>query len=178
VRGGRGIGIFQGSRGFARYNNLTLFPITQSRRQAMSEPVAAPAAAPEPLFALSKTRVCVYPGELQRKNEDGTLLLRLPLASIQSAVFRRPFNPSCLLLVGAAALFAAIGWFVSEYNWLSCLLYVAAVVVTVVAVIGSRSDRLVLRTDGGEVSFDCAELANEVTCFVTSLQEVLATSRR
>lgn len=126
------------------------------------------------LFTLPKSRLYVFDEELQRRNEDGTLLLRLPLASIHKVEFRRPLNPFCLVFVGTGLVCVGIAWFVSANNLLSCLLYVAALVLLVLAIGGMRHDQIVVWTETDAIVLDCAEQSDEVKCFVASFQSVLA----
>ena len=125
-------------------------------------------------LTLPETRVEVHSSTLQRKNEDGSVLFELPLSSILSADFRRPFDPFCFLFIGTALAIAGIGRFASELNWLSCLLYLAAVVTMAIGFAGCRKDQLQLQTKNGEVLINCDELENEVRSFTTALNAILA----
>ncbi|TWW09477.1 hypothetical protein E3A20_13910 [Planctomyces bekefii] len=71
----------------------------------------------------------------------------------------------------------AVGYFVSQYNWLSSVQYVVGLFAGVLGLFGWRKGQLVLRTSDTEMVVDCDELANEV-CFTIALNALLGAERR
>jgi hypothetical protein len=131
----------------------------------------------EVMLALPKTRLEVLQTRLQRLNADGSKLFQLPLDEVSSAEFRRPQDPRAYLFLGAAIGTGVIGHFVSQYNWLSCCLYVVGLFGGALAFFGWRKDQLVLQIRGAEMVVDCDEMANEVQCFVLALNVLLGVER-
>lgn len=132
----------------------------------------------EVMLKLPKTRLEVMQTRVQRLNADGSKLFQLPLSDVTSVEFRRPQDPRALLFLAAALAVAALGYFVSAHNWLSCLLYVAGVLAGFLALLGWRKDQLVLQTGGAEMVVDCDEMANEVSCFAIALNALLGVARK
>lgn len=132
-----------------------------------------------PLFVLPKLRLKVYPSELRRFNEDGTLLLRMPLSAIAAAAKRQRFDPTMLVGLVAGLAITGIGWLVSQYNWLSVILYVLAVPLFLIAIFGCTRRTIVLKTDQGTIVLYAGDdQPDDVACFVSSLSQVLAEKNR
>lgn len=129
------------------------------------------------LFSLPKTRISITQNEMCRSNKDGSMLLRIPLNSIQSVEFRRPFAPSSITFLLVAAGLVAIGIYISAYNWLSVLLYVLAFLVGGIGILGMQRDTLFVQRAEGNLSFDCDEPSDEVRQFVMSFESILGQSR-
>lgn len=122
---------------------------------------------------LEKTHLQINNGELQRINKNGKVALRLPLTEVESVDFRRYFDPIGFVFSGIGLGLGAIGMFVSENNILTCLLYIAAVLVIGFAVIGSVAFHIIINTTDGETRVQCNDLPDEGWGFVTSMRYCL-----
>lgn len=122
---------------------------------------------------LAKTRLRVDGDELQRRNANGGVLLRLPLADVADLELRAAFDPVCLVFLAAAAAVAAIAFFVSEYVILTSLLYLGAVALAVLACFGTVTRRIVVRTSDGETQIQCDDNRDEAEGFVLSVRHLL-----
>lgn len=127
----------------------------------------------EPIIVLAKTRLMLYPDELRRTNVDGSKVLRLPLSAVKSIELRKVFEPLSFVLLLLGLGIVAIGFYVSSYNWLSCILYVVAAVPLLMGVFGCVGDRIVLITEHGPVVIECPDARGDADCFATSLIDVL-----
>lgn len=119
---------------------------------------------------LEKTHLQLHNGELQRLNRKGSVTLRLPLTEVDSVDFRRYFDPIGFVFSAMGLGLGAIGMFVSESNILTCLLYIAAVLVIGFGVIGSASYHVIINTTDGETRVQCNDLPDEGWGFVTSVR--------
>lgn len=72
-----------------------------------------------------------------------------------------------------AAGLAALGYWVSEYNVVSVLLYVAALFLAAFGITMVRNDTLALTVRGKQVRIDCPDSADEVRGFATSLGRLI-----
>lgn len=125
-----------------------------------------------PLLSLPKTGIKVDEKEFWREDDKGNVMMRFPVTDIQSIDFSRPINPVTFVFLGVAVALIGIGWKLSETNWLSCTLYVLAVPVIAISLLGMRHDRLtVTRRSGAKVTFDCDETADIVEQFKMSLED-------
>jgi hypothetical protein len=131
----------------------------------------------EATLELLKTKLRILGDELQRLNQDRGVLLRLPLASIESIDFARHFDPFSLVFVAVGAGLAAIGYLVSESNVLTCILYVAGAVLAGFGLLGTMSDRIHIRTRDGTTVVVCSDMRDECECFVTSVRHLLGMRR-
>ena len=126
----------------------------------------------KPDLTLPKTGVKVNRNDFWRENEDGSVLTRFPTQDIQSVSFSRPLNPSVFVFLAAGFGVVAIGRFLTENNSLAVLLYVVAVPVFAIGLLGAKADRLtVTRRSGEQVVFDCDETDDIVRQFVSSLSD-------
>jgi hypothetical protein len=67
----------------------------------------------------------------------------------------------------------AIGYLVSENNILTTLLYVAAALLAVVALLACRSQRIIIRSTVGVIDIQCVDQSDEGEGFVNSLRVLL-----
>jgi|GEM_PF-367012 len=129
------------------------------------------------LLSLPKTRLDVLQSKLHRRNADGSILFWLPLSAVASAEFRRPIDARSLVMIAAGGVLVAIGHFVSEYNLVTCLLYISALFVVILPIFGIRKDQLVLKTAEDTMFVDCEEMPGDVRCFSIALNILLASDR-
>ena len=129
------------------------------------------------LLSLPKTRLDVLQTKLHRRNADDSILFWLPLSAVLSAEFRRPIDSRSLVIIAAGAGLVAIGRFVSDYNLVTCLLYVSALFIVILPIFGIRKDQLVLRTAENTMYIDCDELSGDVRCFTIALNILLNSGR-
>jgi len=139
----------------------------------MSDETSPPETDPDAILELAKTRLRVIGKELQRANESGGIMLRLPLDQIQTAEFRQQFNVWSLLLLVPAAGLVAIGYFVSDSTGLSILLYLGALVFTFFATLVSTCLYIVIGSASGTTSIQCSDQSDECDGFVTSLRPMI-----
>jgi hypothetical protein len=122
---------------------------------------------------LVKTRLCLNGGELQRLNNNGGAILRLPLAIVRSIEVRKKFDPICLVFMAMGAGAAAIGALVSENSTLTVLLYVAGVLLVGFGLLGAMALQIIIRTDDEVATVQCTDMNDEAECFVTSVRHML-----
>jgi hypothetical protein len=127
----------------------------------------------EVLVELAKTQLRVCADELQRVNAYGGLLLRIPLADVESIELRASFDPLCLAFFGMGAGLAAVAFFIPEYVIATILLYVGAVGLAGLACFGMIARYFVIRTRDGETTVYCADSPDEGECFVISVRQLL-----
>lgn len=126
---------------------------------------------------LAKTRLLVEGDDLQRRNAKGGLLLRIPLVEVESIELRARFDPVCLLFLTGAVGVAAIAYFVSDYIILTCILYLAAIAMAILAFFGFVARSIVVRTPDGETAIQCDDTPDEAECFVISVRHLLRTRK-
>lgn len=127
---------------------------------------------------LSKTRLRVVGNELQRLNASDGIVMRLPLEEIEHVEFRQrvdPFGVVCGLLAFGVG---AIAYFISEYNILTTLLYLAALALGCMALLSVLGQRFVIEAKTGVVDIPCVDPADEGAGFVTSLKRLIGKSSR
>ena len=66
------------------------------------------------VLALVKTRLRVRDGELQRLNSEGGVLLRVPLAELESFEIRTVVDPLAIVFIGVGAALGALTYFLWE----------------------------------------------------------------
>ena len=125
------------------------------------------------LVELAKTQLRVRDDELQRVNANGGLLLRIPLADVESIELRATFDPLCFIFFGMGAGLAAVAFFIPEYVIATILLYVGAVGLAALACFGVIARYFVIRTRDGETTVYCSDSPDEGECFVLSVRQML-----
>ena len=124
-------------------------------------------------LSLEQTRLLVYPDEVIRLNADGSAMLRIPLASIESVDTRLRPSLSAIHNVIACGVLFVIGRYASDSNWLSCLFYLFAMVFGLVAISGMMQRVLVLGRREQPLEIVVLESPDKVQGFVVSLREML-----
>ena len=127
---------------------------------------------PPASLELRKTYLRVEEGELVRRNEAGGVVMRVPLDDLESVAYVREFNPFSFAILLVAGGIAAIGYFVSQYNVVTVLLYVLAMLLGVFGLFGLRGDVVLVRTRGEAVRIASPDQADEVAGFVASLKQL------
>lgn len=127
----------------------------------------------EPYLELIKTRLLVVGRELQRLNTDGGVLLRLPIDDIQRVEFKKFLEWPVLVFFGVGAALAAIGYYVSENNILSSILYVVTAFIVGFGLIGMFGRYIVVHSSSGVNTINCSDLDDEGEGFVTSLRRMM-----
>jgi hypothetical protein len=125
------------------------------------------------VLELAKTRLRVVSGELQRLNKSGGVMLRLPLHQIEAVEFRSFFDPVCIVFMAMGVGLGAIGYYVSESNILTSLLYVAGVLLFGFGLLGSVSPYFVIRSRGETIYIQFSDLGDEGQGFVSSLRHMI-----
>jgi hypothetical protein len=115
----------------------------------------------------------VLEGVLEWRNEQGGVLLRLPLEAVESVVLRYRFEPGSIVILGLAAGLAWVGWAVSESNWLTTLLYVAAILLGAIGLFGVIDHIVVIRSWNQTLRISCKDAAEEAAGFVMGLQTTM-----
>ncbi|OWK36376.1 hypothetical protein [Fimbriiglobus ruber] len=134
-------------------------------------------ARPPSVLELTKTRLAVEDGELVRRNDAGGVTMRIPLDDIEAIEFRRPFNPFCGVFVALAGGFAAVGYYVSEYNLLTVFLYISAMLLGLFGLLSAREDTVVVMSRGEPIRISCPDPADEASGFVASLRGLIGGPR-
>jgi hypothetical protein len=124
-------------------------------------------------LVLPKTGLRIGNGELQRRAKDGAVTMRLPLEALEEVEFRTGFDPACLFIALVGFGLGAIGYFVSENNILTCLLYAAGVVLLGISLLAARYTRIVIKARGEVIRIQCIDLVDEGEGFVLSLRQHL-----
>ncbi len=124
-------------------------------------------------LSLEQTRLLVYPDEVIRLNSNGSAVLRIPLASIESVDTRLRFSLSTIYRVIACGVLFVIGRYASDSNGLSCLCYLFAMVFGLVAISGMMRRVLVLARRNQPLEIAVLESPDKVHGFVISLREML-----
>ena len=120
---------------------------------------------------LPKTGLAVVGGELIRRTESGGINLRIPLDDLEAIEFTRPFSPSCLIPIALGLGLAAIGFFVSEYNVATIVLYVLALCLIAFGLFGTRSDTIILTArNQAAIRLSCDDAADVGAGFVLSVK--------
>jgi hypothetical protein len=132
---------------------------------------------PPATLELRQTRLRVEEGELVRRNETGGIIMRVPLDDIETVQFVRKLNALAFAALGVAAGMVAIGYFVSEYNVVTVLLYVAAMFLAVFSLIGVREDVFVVRSRGEDIRVSCPDPSDAVAGFAASLKPLVGGPR-
>jgi len=122
-------------------------------------------------LSLPKTGLRISNGELQRTGKDGAITMRLPLDTIEGVEFRTGFDPACLFIALVGFGLGAIGYFVSENNILTSLLYAAGVVLLGITLLAARYTRIVVKARGEVIRIQCIDLVDEGEGFVSSLRQ-------
>ena len=128
----------------------------------------------DPELALPQTRLQVQGDRLLRLNEDGSTLMNLSLRSIVSVRFRDKFDPYSFAFAATAGGLVAIGKYVSDANWLSCLLYVLAIPLAVIFCFCVFDNTITIQQDDGSLDIVCSESKDHIQGFILSLREMLA----
>src|SRR3989442_179919 len=89
-------------------------------------------------LTLPKTGLRITNRELQRTGKNGAVSMRLPLDAIEAVEFRTGFDPACLFIALIGCGLGAIGYYVSENNVMTCLLYAAGVVLLGISLLAAR----------------------------------------
>ncbi len=122
-------------------------------------------------LTLPKTGLRITNGGLQRTSKHGAVTMRLPLEAIKSAAFHTGFDPACLEITLVGCGLGAIGYFVSENNVLTCLLYAAGVVLLGISLLAARYTRIVVKARGEVIRIPCIDLIDEGEGFILSLRQ-------
>ena len=128
----------------------------------------------EPDLALPETRLQVQGDRLLRLNADGSTLMNLSLPSIVSVRFRDKFDPYSFAFAATAGGLVAIGKYVSDTNWVSCILYVLAIPLVMNFFYGIFRRTITIQRDDGPLDIVCSESKDQLQGFVLSLREMLA----
>ena len=128
----------------------------------------------EPDLALPETRLQVQGDRLLRLNADGSTLMNLSLPSIVSVRFRDKFDPYSFAFAATAGGLVAIGKYVSDTNWLSCLLYVLAIPLAVIFSFCVFDNTITIQQEDGSLDIVCSESKDQIQGFVLSLREMLS----
>ena len=136
------------------------------------------AAGGDSVLELSKTRLRVRDGELQRRNAQGGVALRLPLADIEAIEWRYVFDPMCLVFMAMGSGVGAIGRFLVENNTFSGVLYVASVLMIGFGAIGLMGTYIVVQSGGKSFKIQCSDMNDEGEGFVASVEHMLRGARR
>lgn len=125
------------------------------------------------LLELIKTGLRVVDGELQRVNSQGGIVMRLSLRQIEAVEFCSRFDPFCLVFVAVGIGLGAVGYFVSENNLLTALLYAAGIMLVGFGLLGSVTRLIVVHCPGGITTIQCNDMVDEGEGFVCSLQALI-----
>ncbi len=124
-------------------------------------------------LSLEQTRLLVYPDEVIRLNANGSAVLRISLASIESVDTRLRFTITTIYnLIACGAIFV-IGRYASNANWLSCILYLFSMGFGLAAISGMMRRVLVLGRREQPLEIVVLESPDKVHGFVVSLREML-----
>ncbi|HMP01244.1 MAG TPA: hypothetical protein PKD86_17215 [Gemmatales bacterium] len=126
-----------------------------------------------PTLELMKTRLRLEESELVQLNANGNPVMRLPLAKVKRLEFRRVLEPIGLAFLTVGLVLWCIGFFVSENNIVSTLLYVGAVLVAAFGLLGILSDRIFIQTDSTHLLLECPDPSSEGQGFVLSANHIL-----
>lgn len=134
--------------------------------------------APTASLELRQTLLRIQDGELQRRNQDGGCVMRIPLDDIEDVAVCRQFEPVALVFLAIAGGLGAIGHFVSE-NWLfTAILYVVGLVPLFIGLFGMRGHYIVIRSAGDEVRVLSKDESDETVGFVNSVRLLRGGDRR
>lgn len=139
----------------------------------MGDAAATTPATPGAELELSKTRLRVIGGELQRLNDEGGIAMRLPLEEIEEVTSGSrvdPFGPVCVLL---ALGVGAIAYFVSQYNIVTTLLYIVALALLALGILGFLGRVIVIRAQTGTTAIVYSDGWDEAAGFITSLRRLI-----
>lgn len=119
---------------------------------------------------LVKTRLCIVDGVLIRYTTNDTSSLRIPLSNLVSIeVYSRPSKFAATMLLVAIGV-GCLGYYVSQYNVLTVLLYLMALTGVGLSLIGLFEDRMLVKTRTGSFPVDIQDSLEETKGFVATLQ--------
>ncbi len=131
----------------------------------------------EPELALPDTRLQVQGDRLLRLNEDGSTIMSIGLRSIVSVRFGYKFDPFSFVFAAIAGGLVALGKYATDGNWLGCILYVLAVPVAFIFVVGIFEKTITIQQEDGSLDITCSESKDQLQGFVISLREILSDRR-
>lgn len=124
-------------------------------------------------LALTRTKLSVVDGEMQRLNWDNRMLLRLPLSEMERIQLRRTFDWRVFPFAATGIAIGLVGYFVSENNVLSVILYVIGILLIGIGGLGSYGVAIDVTTRDGVTAIPCFDSLDRCECFVTSVRQMM-----
>src|SRR5215216_3181202 len=110
------------------------------------------------LLSLPKTGLQVQGGDLVKLGSRGAVVMRLPLADIESVRFGTTFESFSLIFLGMGCGLGVIAYFAWPNEWLSYVLCAVAVLLIGFALIGWVGYRIFIHAHGEEIGYFCNDL--------------------
>lgn len=130
-----------------------------------------------PELELGTTGLRVFGGELQRchygKDDSESIVMRVPLKEVEAVQLLPRVVPASVFRLLLATGFAGVAYQVSEYNILTVLLYVAALIMALTAVNNVFGQRIAIQTATDTINIPSADERDEAHGFVLSVRRLI-----